>query len=185
MFEYTSEGAELNGTPAISCSATLTSPVGTYPIVISKGSVTNDNDTYVNGMLTITRAPLSVSVGNYSRKEGEENPEFELIYQGWKLGENESVLTQKPTATTTATSSSPTGNYPIIVSGGSADNYSFTYVNGVLTVEEATGICLVTDDGALFDVYTTTGILVLRQATTLKGLPAGIYIVNGKKVVIK
>ena len=184
-FEYMYTGAELRGAPTITCAATASSPVGTYPIVINKGSVTNYNDTYVNGTLTITKAPLNVSVGNYSRKENEENPVFELIYQGWRLGETESVLTQRPTATTTATSNSPRGEYPIVVSGGSANNYSFTYVNGVLTVEEATGISQVTDDGVSFDVYTTTGMLVLRKATTLKGLPAGIYIVNGKKVLIK
>lgn len=35
------------------------------------------------------------------------------------------------------------------------------------------------------DVYSTTGSMVRRNATTLKGLPKGVYIVGSKKVVIK
>jgi uncharacterized protein YjdB len=36
-----------------------------------------------------------------------------------------------------------------------------------------------------FDVYDLRGQKVLHQVTSLKGLPAGIYIVNGKKVLKK
>lgn len=54
VFEYTTEGASLNGTPTITCNATETSAVGTYAITISKGSVTNSNVTFVDGKLTIT-----------------------------------------------------------------------------------------------------------------------------------
>lgn len=35
------------------------------------------------------------------------------------------------------------------------------------------------------DVYTPSGIRVRTKATTLNGLPKGLYIVNGKKVVVK
>lgn len=36
-----------------------------------------------------------------------------------------------------------------------------------------------------FDVYSLSGLLVKRGATTLKGLPAGIYVVNGRKMVVR
>lgn len=36
-----------------------------------------------------------------------------------------------------------------------------------------------------FTVYTLQGVLVREQATTLNGLPKGIYIVNGKKMIVK
>ena len=133
-FEYEVSGATLEGQPEISCEATATSPVGTYPITIKKGSVTNYNDTYVNGTLTITRTPLTVTVGNYTRQEGEDNPEFVITYEGWKNNEDESVLTTKPVASTVADKESATGDYPITVAGGEALNYSFTYVGGTLTV---------------------------------------------------
>ena len=43
------------------------------------------------------------------------------------------------------------------------------------------------DDDAIedgpFDVYDLNGRKVLHQVTSLDGLPAGIYIVNGRKVM--
>jgi hypothetical protein len=59
-----------------------------------------------------------------------------LTYSGFKNNQNESVLNTKPTAITTATSSSPAGTYPITISGGSATNYSFSYINGTLTINK-------------------------------------------------
>jgi MBG domain (YGX type) len=44
-------------------------------------------------------------------------------------------LGTNPTCTTTATSSSPVGTYPITCSGAEGVGYSFTYVNGTLTIE--------------------------------------------------
>ncbi len=128
--------------PVVSCSANSTSPVGTYPITITKGTLSNNIVTLSAGTLTITKAPLNASVGNYSRLRGEENPPFVISYEGFKNGENESVLTKKPTATCIATPSSEVGKYPIIVSGGVAQNYEFTYVNGELTVGGS--LCLLT-----------------------------------------
>ena len=141
-FEYSVEGATLEGTPEIICEATATSPVGEYPIIIKKGSVKNYNDTYVNGVLTITKAPLTVSVGNYTKKQGEANPEFSLSYSGFKNNETEAVLKKKPTATTTATESSAPGEYDIVVSGGEAENYSLSYKNGKLTIVKADAIVI-------------------------------------------
>ena len=134
---YQTEGAELKGTPSLFCEATSTSPVGSYPIVVTQGSVTNKKVTYVNGTLTITKAPLTVSVGNYTRKQGEENPEFTLTYDGFKNNETEDVLTKKPTATTTANVSSEPGEYEIVVSGGESENYSLSYRNGKLMITDA------------------------------------------------
>ena len=41
-FEYTTDGGTLNGKPEISCEATATSPVGTYKIIATKGTITNN-----------------------------------------------------------------------------------------------------------------------------------------------
>ena len=183
-FEFTSSGATLVGVPEITCEATATSPVGTYPIVIKKGTVTNYNDTYVNGTLTITKAPLTVKVENVTREQYVENPEFVITYSGWKVGDDESVLTKKPTATTTATKDSPVGEYAIVVSGGETQNYEFSYQNGVLTVTESTGIYEISVTHPA-DVYNMQGNKVRTKATTLEGLPQGVYIVNGRKVLIK
>ena len=184
-FEFTTEGAVLEGTPEIICEAKATSPVGNYDIIVKQGTVTNYNVTYVNGTLTIGKAPLTVRVGNYTREQGQDNPDFVLTYQGWKNGESESVLLSKPVATTTATKNSAIGDYPITISGGQAQNYKFEYVNGVLTVTVSTFISKILTSGKPFDVFTLSGQKVCSQTTTLEGLPKGIYIIEGRKVVIK
>ena len=52
--------------------------------------------------------------------------------------------------------------------------------------EGTTGIeSVVAEEGETFDVYTLTGVKVRTAATDLDGLQRGIYIVNGKKVLVK
>ena len=52
--------------------------------------------------------------------------------------------------------------------------------------EGTTGIeSIVAEEGQTFDVYTLTGVKVRTAATGLDGLQRGIYIVNGKKVLVK
>lgn len=181
-FEYDVTGGTADGNAVITCDATATSPAGTYPVIVSRGDVANTYATFVEGTLTITKAPLTVTAKSYSRKEGEDNPSFELSYSGWKLDETESVLTTLPVATTDATKDSPAGEYVITVNGGSAQNYTFNYVYGTLTIEETSGIVTINGDGNPFDVYTLNGIKVRTQVTSLEGLPKGLYIINGKKV---
>ena len=119
-----------------------------------------------------------------TREQYLENPEFVITYTGWKLNENESVMTKKPTATTTATKDSPVGTYDIVVSGGEARNYELKYQNGVLTVTESTGIATISVTKPV-NVYNVQGRMVRSKATTLEGLPSGVYIVNGQKVIVK
>ena len=183
-FEYTSEGAEVEGTPSIACEATKMSSVGTYPIVISKGSVSNYNVTYVNGTLTIEKAPLTITAKDYTIKQGEALPTFEATYDGFKNDETEAVLTKQPTITTTATSASEPDEYDITISGAEAENYEISYINGKLTITEADGILGISVEHPA-DVYDLQGNKVRSKMTTLKDLPKGVYIINGRKVLVK
>ena len=138
----------------------------------------------VDAQFTITKATLTVTADNKQREMGEENPELTLTYSGWKGTDDESVLTTLPVATTEATTESEVGDYVISVSGGEATNYQFVYENGILTITYPTGIQIVTMTRPV-DIYTLSGVLVKRQVTTLKGLPDGLYIINGRKVQVK
>ena len=181
---YTTTGGTLpEGAPAVTTSATKTSSVGEYDVVVARGTLTYPRLQFVNGKLTVTKAPLTVTVGNYDRVVGQSNPAFELTYDGWRNGDDESVLIEKPVATTEATADSPAGEYTITVTGGEAQNYTFSYVNGTLTVTEYNAIAALTFECPV-DVYTPTGRKVRSQVTTLKGLPRGLYIVNGRKVMV-
>ena len=165
-FDFTVSGGTLDGVPAITCEATATSPVGTYPIVVSKGTESNHNVIYVAGTLTINKAPLTIKAGTYTKRQYEPLPEFTLSYEGFKNDENAIVLTTQPVVTCEATEDSAPDEYPVVVSGAIAQNYDISYVNGTLTVTEPATYTLtyLVDD----EVYKT---LSLKQNETITPEP--------------
>lgn len=179
---YKTEGATLEGTPSLTTTATKTSAVGTYPINVGIGSVTNTKTTYVAGTLTITKAPLTVGVKNETITEGDAIPAFKLTYNGFRNSDTEATaFTTKPAAKTTATPSSPAGTYPITVSGGEAQNYALTYGQGTLTIDEkeTDGIGSVkANDQPDAPIYNLAGQKVNARYK-------GIAIRNGKKVILR
>ncbi len=143
-FSYTCNGfvnnedeSVLDALPTLSTTAKRSSDVGTYEISVGKTTSDNYMISYVNGTLTITQRTLTASVGNYERVYNEENPDFEVKYEGFVGNDTEKVLITKATASTTATKTSDVGTYSITITGGSADNYKLSYTSGVLTINKA------------------------------------------------
>ena len=101
-------------------------------------AVNYGNNTYLpftrTFTLTVNKAPLTITANDCMKEQGKANPELTVSYSGFINGDDASVLTTQPIVSTTATTSSPVGTYPITVSGAEAENYDFTYVNGTLTV---------------------------------------------------
>ena len=120
-----------------STTATATSAVGTYSIVpsVTGATLSNYNVTPVNGVLTITKATLTITADAKTREYGDANPAFTGTYSGEKNSETFTVG-----GSTTATATSAVGTYSIVpsVTGATLSNYNITPVNGVLTVTKAT-----------------------------------------------
>ncbi len=113
--------------------------VGNYTVI---AEITGDN--YETLTLTknfkIEKATLTVKAVDAERAYGEANPIFVLEYKGFVNGETKDVLLAEPIATVDANASSRVGDYEIKVSGGSAENYAFSYdKTGKLTVKAADG----------------------------------------------
>jgi hypothetical protein len=91
------------------------------------------------GTLVIGKAPLTVKANDATREYGEPNPTFGASYTGFVNNETKSVLRGAPSLTTGATQSSDIGNYAITASADTleADNYSFTFEGGALTITKA------------------------------------------------
>ena len=140
VFEFETEGAALDGTPEIVCSAVANSPVGSYTIEVKQGSIKNYNVHFESGSLVITKAPLSISAGNYTKKQGDAMPAFKASYVGFKNGENESVLTKQPVFSCEANEASTPADYTVTISGADAENYAISYEQGRLTVVEADAV---------------------------------------------
>ena len=188
-FELTTEGGELVGTPVVTCEATATSPVGTYDIIVQRGTIENEDLTLVKGTLTITKAPLTIAAGQYTKKQGEPLPEFKLTYTGFKNEETNAVLTKQPVVACDATESSAPGVYPVKVSGAEAQNYDISYTDGSLTVTAADAIVVTVksvsreygNDNPVFEYSVEGGTLTGLPEITCeasKSSPVGEYAIS-------
>jgi hypothetical protein len=108
--------------------------VGTY--AVNQGTLTlaaNYTITYVGANLTINKAGLTVTADDQTIGLATADPLFTFQYDGFVIGEDASVINTPPTCNVSG-SHTALGTYPIVCSGGLDNNYSFTYVNGTLTV---------------------------------------------------
>lgn len=127
-------------------------PCGTYPINISGGSARNYAVTqYLPGEMTVTKRDLTVKANDCQRLYREENPEFGITYTGFVNGDGEESLSNRPTLQCSATVESNAGDYPIVVSGGKADNYNLICSNGTLTVRPLTVGFKATESTVVYD----------------------------------
>jgi len=123
--------------PTATTTAVTGSAVGTYPITANGAVSSNYSFNYVAGTMTVNKAVLTVTANNQTKTYGAANPGLSIGYAGFVNGDNQFSLTTQPTATTTATTGSAAGTYPITPGGGVSNNYSFNYVTGTLTVNKA------------------------------------------------
>lgn len=180
-FTYQMIGDYVEGTPEFSCEATPTSPLGRYPIHISPGTITDENVVYEDGYLVVQKGLATVTVNDATRKVGEPNPEFTLSFSGLASEETEPVWIVKPMFSVDADEKSLPGEYPITVYAV-AESYDLTFVAGVLTVTgDASGVHQVTID----DKATDNKVYMLDGRRASSSSPKGVYIKNGKKVILK
>ena len=75
----------------------------------------------------------------------------------------------------------------LYVPEGSVDAYKaaagWKEFKNILPIKTSTRIYGIEADGEVFDVYSLSGQKVKSKTTSLDGLPRGIYIINGKKVI--
>lgn len=131
----------LSGAPTFTTTATLKSPVGSYPLKVLQGTLTAANYTFkfAGGSVVITPARLIFKASNVTWKRGSTTG-WVLTYTvtGLVNGDtNATAFGGKPSLGTAATKTSPAGNYPITIAATrllQSANYTFTFVNGVLTI---------------------------------------------------
>ena len=154
---HTVEGA-FTGEPTLSTTGTKESRTGTYPIRIERGTI-NKECSLFDGTLTIKKAPL-VCKPHLTITQGEKLPwrdydvvgwwdneyddclgcgservlDIPIIYDGFKNGDDEEILFEKPTATIGISSTMVPGEYEITLSGGYSHEYEFIFEKGTLTI---------------------------------------------------
>jgi hypothetical protein len=137
--------------PALSTTASNVSNAGIYIIEASGGVADNYTFNYVEGALTINKAPLTIAANDQTITYGMEIPTLTYAYTGFVNGQNATVLNTEPGISTTADINSNAGSYDIILDGGSANNYELTLVNGELTIDRAMATISATNLEQIFD----------------------------------
>ncbi|MBS7331962.1 MAG: S-layer homology domain-containing protein, partial [Eubacteriales bacterium] len=130
LAEFASDGAE------------KTANVGTYDITVTLASNGDENRNFIvsdeKGTLTVTKAPLTVTVKDVTREYGAENPALEAEYEGFKNEETADVLTGELVLAYDESINAETavGSYSgkTTASGLSSDNYDITFVPGNVAV---------------------------------------------------
>lgn len=84
--------------------------------------------------IKVQPAALSIKPDDQFKVQGAPNPVFTATYTGLVAGDTPDDLDTLPAFTTTATTDSPPGAYPIVVSGAFDPNYTITYLTGTLTI---------------------------------------------------
>ena len=90
-----------------------------------------------------------------------------MSYSGFVNGDTSASLTTQPTVTTTATTTSPVGTYPITASGAVDPNYTISYVAGTLTINQdasTTSVSASTTSGSF-------GLSITLKATVTANAP--------------
>lgn len=135
--------SDLTGAPAINTAVTNNSPVGSYAIFCTSGTLASTNYalSYSNGTFTVSAATLVCGAAEIQRVYGATNPA--LLYSFYPFANGETLgtsdVTGLPVLTTAATPTSPVGSYAISVAIGTltSSNYNFALGNNWFIINPA------------------------------------------------
>jgi len=162
----------VSGPATLSGNVLTLTGAGTVEVVANQsGNVAFSAANPVTQSFSVAKKPLAVTAANAARAYGVANPAFTAALAGFVNGDTFAVVSGTPAFTTSATTASVPGGYPITVAIGTlnAANYSFdTFVPGTLTVTKATATVTL---ASLAHTYDGT-----PKAATATTEPAGLTV---------
>ncbi|QKJ31112.1 gliding motility-associated C-terminal domain-containing protein [Mucilaginibacter mali] len=174
----TQSGGSYSGTVYVRLAKDATAGAHSGNITLSSTGATNA--TVATTSSTVTKAVLTYTANAASRAVGASDPTFSGTVTGFVNSENQAGATTGTLAwTTTATSGSTAGSYPINGSGLSATNYSFTQAAGNATALTISANPTISTSGTLVAVNTTYGTASATPTTfvvTGTNLTSGLLI---------
>jgi len=176
----------VSGTPVLSSTVELTTPVGVYPIQVNAGTLKAANYKFIptgtaGGSVHVNPAALSIEPTNESMRYGQAPPHLSAYkLKGFVNGDTSRVVSGSPVLSTKATSASPPGTYQIQTKPGTlkAHNYIFEAAPAVLIVNKAILTLkaknLTMREGATPPklAYTLDGLVNHDSARVVSGAPA-------------
>jgi len=156
-------GTSVDGTFAYTPAAGTVLGAGSW--MLSVTFTPSDTTQYTTATQAVTinvnPAVLTVTANNQVMNYGGGVPVLTASYSGFVNSDMSAVLSGAPALSTTATSSSPAGSYPVLVAQGTlaAANYSFTFVSGTLIINPGAQ----TPTLSLLNNYFVTGDHIVRS----------------------
>ncbi|MDX6557826.1 MAG: hypothetical protein QOF72_875, partial [Blastocatellia bacterium] len=127
----------ISGPATINGSTVTITGAGTVTVTASQaGDDTYDSAT-ASQTITIAKKSLSVTADGKTRLFGAPDPTFTASYFGFVNGDTAASLGGSLSFTTNALATSNVGSYSIAPAGLSSNNYSFAYLAGTLTIDQA------------------------------------------------
>ena len=155
-------------------------PVTISGLKISGADSGNYSLTQPAAQASITARTLKVTAASLARVYGAANPELTATYSGFATGETlaTSGVTGSPSLVTAATNSSPVSGSPYAIIAGvgtlSAANYSFSFVNGTLSVTPAcTAAAIVSSSNPACTNLNLTFTATVTAGAPCLAMPAG------------
>ena len=129
--------ASLDSPVGLSTTATASSSAGTYPITPDGASDANYAIVFEPGILTVTKATLTIRAESKTNVYGATLSALTASYTGLVNQDTAANLDNPVSLSTTGTTASNVGTYPITASSASDANYTITFEQGTLTVSKA------------------------------------------------
>jgi filamentous hemagglutinin family protein len=164
--------AVLTTGPSYTTTAVLGSNVGRYDIIASAAVADNYAFDYQTGtgLLTVTAAPLIITANDASRRYGDSNPVFSAIFTGLKADDTEADFLTLGFATPDSGVAADVGTYVIRPQGATNANYTYTYVDGALSITPADLTVTASNTAHVYDGLTPDSS---TYSATFSGLVAG------------
>jgi len=137
--------AQLNASSSIPGTFTYNPPAGTVlnagvqtlAVTFTPQDSANYETVTTNLPITVLRKPLTITASNAAKVYGATLPPFAATFTGFVNGDTPATLDSPVTFTTTATTNSDVGTYPINPTGAGDANYLINFAAGTLTVSRA------------------------------------------------
>ncbi|HCB02837.1 MAG TPA: MBG domain-containing protein [Nocardioides sp.] len=150
-FDWTVEGligsdtqADITGIQIDAPAATV--GVGSYPLRASGGTNPKYAYRFIDGTLTVRKAPLTITADDAQSRYGAASPDFTARYDGLVNGDTRTDISGL--TLTGAPAGSDVGTYPVTGSGATNPNYDISYVAGTHTITRAP-LTITADDKAV------------------------------------
>lgn len=128
----------ISGTGSLDGNILTIRGVGDFEVEVSQGGDAVHNPaSSVRQQFTVNKAPLTATAEDVEINLGDDLPNFEISYTGFKLNETVAVLDQLPTAFVDASVGTDPGEFPIQLLEGNDDHYEIGLQPGLLTIVES------------------------------------------------